>query len=248
VIVLAADTSTIRGSVAVTGFDGSVHTVKLDPNQPHSQTLLPGVEAALAAAGLSREDVQVVALGTGPGAFTGLRVGLATLKGWSAAAGLPMVPVVSLDAVALPLLRTGVPALVVSDARKGEVYAAYYPRLDERGLPIRVGEIILIPHEETANWIDRVGDREARLVGTGVPYLLDKGVRESLTAAGEAGRVPSAADILAIATVMIDQGLTVDAAVIVPSYVRPPDAHPPSPGTVITGFETRDPGPGARDE
>ncbi len=216
-IVLAADTSTTRGSVAVTGSGGSVHSVELDPNQPHSQTLLPGVEAALAAAGLSREDVQIIALGTGPGAFTGLRVGLATLKGWSAAAGLPMVPVVSLDAVSLPLLRVGVPALVVSDARKGEIYASYYPRLDDRGLPVRMGEIVLIPHEETENWIDGIGDRKARLVGTGVPYLLDKGVGESLTAGGEAARVPSAADILAIATIMIDQGLTVDAAVIIPT-------------------------------
>jgi tRNA A37 threonylcarbamoyladenosine modification protein TsaB len=137
---------------------------------------------------------------------------------------------------------------VVSDARKGEVYASYYPRLDDRRLPIRVGEIVLIPHEETANWIDEVGDREARLVGTGVPYLLDKGVGESLTADGEAARAPSAADILAIATVKIDQGLTVDAAVIIPTYVRPPDAHPPSPGTVITASESRDPGPGARDK
>ncbi|MDF1535236.1 MAG: tRNA (adenosine(37)-N6)-threonylcarbamoyltransferase complex dimerization subunit type 1 TsaB [bacterium] len=242
-IILAADTSTTSGSVAVSGSDGTVHAVELDPALPHSQTLLPGIQRALAAAGLSREDVQAVAVGIGPGAFTGLRVGLATLKGWSAAAGLPMVPVVSLDAAALPLLRMGVPAMVVSDARKGEVYAACYPRLDEHGLPVRKGEIDLVPIEEMERWIAEAGERGAHLAGTGVRYLLDKGIGSSLAADGETDRVPLAEDILAIAAVMVDLGMTVDAAAVVPSYVRLPDARPPSPGTVITGSGTRDNGP-----
>jgi len=248
VIIIAADTSTTKGSVAVTGADGEVHTLQLDPGTPHSQTLLPGIESILAASGLARGKVDIIAVGIGPGAFTGLRVGLATLKGWSAAAGIPMVPVISLDAVALPVLGGGVPVMVVMDARKGELYTAVYPSFDEDGMPVRPGNIELLSTDEAAGKVAQcLTSGEICLAGTGVPYLLEKGLDRSLSVEDGGERVPLASDILAIASVKARLGMTVDATAIIPSYVRPPDAKPPSPGAIITKVETRIPGPGSRD-
>jgi tRNA A37 threonylcarbamoyladenosine modification protein TsaB len=154
-----------------------------------------------------------------------------------------MVPVNSLDAVALPVLEGGVPVMVVMDARKGELYTAFYPNQDEGGMPVRPEDIELLSADETVRKLaQRLTTGEIRLVGTGVPYLLEKGLDRSLSVQDGGERVPLASDILAIATAKASLGMTVDAAAIVPSYVRPPDAKPPSPGAIITKVDTRVPG------
>ena len=249
-ILLAVDTSTTQGTIALADRAGEIHEHILEPGQPHSQTLLPGIETVLASAGLSREDVQAIAVGVGPGAFTSLRVGLATMKGWSAAAGIPIVPVVSLDAVALPVLGEGKSAMVMADARKGELYTAYYPGLDDHGVPDMEGEIQLVTIEGAAGRVKQFpgnGSDRIRLAGTGVPYLLEHGVDPSLVSDGDEELLPLAINVLAIASITMELGKAVDPSAIIPVYVRPPDALPPRAGTVVTGVETRVPGPRSRD-
>jgi tRNA threonylcarbamoyladenosine biosynthesis protein TsaB len=237
------------GSVAVSGVDGQLHTLQLDPGKPHSQTLLPGIEDVLARAGLYRRDVEIIAAGVGPGAFTGLRVGLATLKGWASAASIPMVPVDSLDAVALPVLKEGSATMVAVDARKGELYVAFYSGMDENGIPVLQGEIELLPVSEAVDVINNLaGTRAFRLVGTGATLLAGAGIGSSFIAGDESEQLPLASDILAIASVKVQLDGTVEAGAIVPRYVRPPDAKPPSPGAIITPDGTRATGPGSRDD
>ncbi len=235
-IILASDTSTSLGSVALREPDGKVLREDLDSARPHSETLLPAVERVLARAGLTRKDVQAIAVGTGPGAFTGLRVGLATFKAWAAASGLPLIPVISMDAVAWPHLKEETPVVVLADARKGEVYAAYYPSIEEGTLPRMHGEVMLVPHDRVSNWVLSFHDPDARLVGTGLPLLVEKGLLDDLENVGDGSEAPDAVWTLALAEVLLSLGRTVDPSGLVPCYVRPPDAKKPSPGTIVTGI------------
>lgn len=218
----------------MTAPDGAVLREALEEGRPHSETLLPGVERLLARAGLGRGDVEAIAVGTGPGSFTGLRVGLATFKAWASVSGLPLVPVVSLDAVAIPLLREGDPVVILADARKGEVYAACYLNMDAIGLPVREDEVALIPHERVPAWVSSRPVIGGRAAGTAVAMLEGEGLLGGLDPFTGCSGVPDASEVLALGRLLLDLGKTVEPSGLVPCYVRPPDARKPSPGTVIT--------------
>lgn len=239
-IILAADTSTALGSVAIRDHEGKVLREDLDRSEPHSRTLLPAVEKILDRAGLTRRDVEAIGVGVGPGGFTGLRVGLATFKAWAAASGLPLVPVVSMDAVAFPVLRKGGSVVVLADARKGEVFAAFYPSLTKESLPRRQGDIVLIPHEGVREWLQSLGEPGVTPLGTALPLLADRGILDDLPCEAEPSGAPDARYILALAEVLLALRRTVKPRDLIPHYIRPPDASKPSPGTMITGSPDED--------
>jgi tRNA threonylcarbamoyladenosine biosynthesis protein TsaB len=124
---LAIETATTWGSVAVGGRGHSLGQVMLEPGS-HAEGVLPGIERALAAAGIALHSIEGVVVGDGPGSFTGLRIGLATAKGLLEGrdgVSLHMVP--SLMAAAWPHREAhdgSVAALF--DALRGEVFAAVY--------------------------------------------------------------------------------------------------------------------------
>lgn len=132
-LVLAIDTATpsaIAGIVELSaaGLLTRAERVNHDP-RGHAETLVPNIEAALADAGIDRTDLDAVVVGSGPGPFTGLRVGMATAEAFADALGIAVYPVMTLDAIALRAEReTGsrAPLLVVTDARRREVYWARY--------------------------------------------------------------------------------------------------------------------------
>ena len=129
VATLALDTSTPDGSVAVRR-DGVVAYARAgDGSRPHGMRLPGEVLAALEACGLTLGDVTLLAVGLGPGPFTGLRVGLATIEGLAFATGLPVVGVSGLDALAVAAARADVSAREIAvflDGARGEVFAARY--------------------------------------------------------------------------------------------------------------------------
>jgi tRNA threonylcarbamoyladenosine biosynthesis protein TsaB len=96
-----------------------------DPRPP-SERLLPALDALLRAEGLSLPAVEAFAVSIGPGSFTGLRVGIATLKGLAFGSGRPVAAVPTLAALALPALDGRSPVAAILDARRGEVYAAVF--------------------------------------------------------------------------------------------------------------------------
>jgi tRNA threonylcarbamoyladenosine biosynthesis protein TsaB len=132
VILLALDSATPSSVTGVLRADGRVVEARDDPppgsRGEHAARLLPLVEAALAEAGVAWEELDRLAVGVGPGGFTGLRIGIATVRALAQARGLPVVPVGSLDALAEGAgagagAGAGTVAAVI-DARRGEVYAA----------------------------------------------------------------------------------------------------------------------------
>ncbi|MCL2363888.1 MAG: tRNA (adenosine(37)-N6)-threonylcarbamoyltransferase complex dimerization subunit type 1 TsaB [Defluviitaleaceae bacterium] len=152
--ILAVDTSGRSAGVAVVE-NGNALCVRvvnandaadgaaLPANWKHSQRLLPAVQQMLTEAALGVGDLGAVAYTNGPGSFTGLRIGAATALGLARAAGLPVVAVPTLDAMAYTgIITNGAPRVVTMlDARRGQVYAAVYES-DANGLPARVTDYL----------------------------------------------------------------------------------------------------------
>lgn len=125
-VILAIDTATAEVGVAVANDAGPVAHLALRAGRRHGETLAPAIEALAGLAGVGLSAVGLVAVDTGPGLFTGLRVGVATAKAFGAALGIPVVPCSSLDLLAHPHRRLGRPVASVVDARRGELFWAVY--------------------------------------------------------------------------------------------------------------------------
>ena len=119
-----------------------------------SQLLLPWIESLLSDAKASLKDLDAIAVGVGPGAFTGVRLGVAAVQGLAVSQNIPVVPVCSLDAIAAQLLDSTVfksshpqRLMIAIDARMEEVYWASYG-IQEKRLPNRIGDIHLTKPED----------------------------------------------------------------------------------------------------
>ena len=133
-LVLALDTATPAVTAGVLTVDDGIRTlaqrVTVDA-RAHGELLLPQVTEALGQAGVTMAELDAIVCGSGPGPFTGLRVGMVTAAALGHALDRPVYPVSSLDAIAADLAEAE-PTLVVTDARRREVYAAAYDRTGHR--------------------------------------------------------------------------------------------------------------------
>lgn len=152
--ILAIDTSSAWCSVALS-VDNNEPLFWHDPvSAGASQLLLPWIEEMLIQADISLHDLDAIAIGVGPGAFTGIRLGLAVAQGLAISSQLPVLPVASLDAIASqlalsPQFRSSHASIfaVAVDARMDEIYWAKYQTSD-LGLPTRLGDIQLTKPEK----------------------------------------------------------------------------------------------------
>ena len=138
---LAIDTATDVLAIAAVNGDARV-ALTLRRGLQHSPTLVPLVERLLAEISLPVREIQRIVCSVGPGSFTGIRIGLATAKGIGFAAGIPLVGVSTLDALACPFGWREGDTFAVLDARKGNIYAAWY-----RG-GARISEYLDLPPRE----------------------------------------------------------------------------------------------------
>ena len=124
--VLGIDTSSLLGGVAILDNETLLAESRLNVAVAHSERLMGEMDRMLRHSDLTVKDIDVFAVAVGPGSFTGLRVGLSTVKGLVYATGRPMVAVPTLEALAwnVPFCRYQVCPLL--DARKGEVYAGLF--------------------------------------------------------------------------------------------------------------------------
>lgn len=138
-MLLAIDTSA-GSSVAVVDRDGGVLAERsVEDTMRHAEVIGRLIRECLDASGVAVSDLSGVAVGMGPGPFTGLRVGIAAARSFAFGAAKPVVPVVSHDAIAFERYRDGASGgmLVVTDARRHELYWSAYVGVDEFGLPLR---------------------------------------------------------------------------------------------------------------
>lgn len=172
--VLGIDTSTLVASVALLAGEGDAIDVRAAADSDvdtHSERLLPLIDRVLSQGGLRVADLDAIAVGAGPGSFTGLRIGMATAKGLAFAAGKPLHAVSSLAALALDRALHAdpgaIPIAAVMDARRQEIFLGLYrwngvtvqPLADERVLP---------PAELGATLDDLTGGDRIIAVGDGL--------------------------------------------------------------------------------
>ncbi len=124
--LLALETSAKAASCAVLEDAAPVAAAWQCTGLTHSRTLLPMVEDLLKNSGLALEDMDAIAVAAGPGSFTGLRIGIAAVKGLAWAAELPCIPVSTLEAMAWPLAHLEGTVACAMDARRQQVYHAVF--------------------------------------------------------------------------------------------------------------------------
>lgn len=140
-MLLAIDTSA-GTSVAVVDRDRGVIAQRgVDDTMRHAEVVGRLIEECLDEAGIAPHGLSGVVAGMGPGPFTGLRVGIAAARVFALGAGKPFLPLISHDAIAYGRFRAGHTGglLVVTDARRREVYWSAYSEADASGLPVRIG-------------------------------------------------------------------------------------------------------------
>jgi len=125
--ILAVDTTSFAGSVALLKKTRLLAEVNIDSSSTYSERLLPAVDFLLQTNGLKIKDMDGFALAVGPGSFTGIRIGLSTVKSFSYASGKPVAAISTLKALALKLRHPQSHLLCpLLDAKKGEIYAALF--------------------------------------------------------------------------------------------------------------------------
>jgi len=139
--IMAIETSTMLGGVAITDdLSGLIAEIRFNVKSTHSERLMTGIDHILKQAGLKLADIDVFAIASGPGSFTGLRIGLSTVKGFSYATGKPIVSVPTLEALAWNFPYCRYPVCTMLDARKKEVYAALF-KWDDKGFTRIIDEV-----------------------------------------------------------------------------------------------------------
>lgn len=125
-LILGIETSTPQVSVAIGGHEGVLSLFESSRGRRHAETLTPAIEFACRQAEVDISEFGAVAVDIGPGLFTGMRVGLAAGKAIAQALRIPMIGISSLDLLAFPLRHADRTVAAVIDARKGEVFYAFY--------------------------------------------------------------------------------------------------------------------------
>jgi tRNA threonylcarbamoyladenosine biosynthesis protein TsaB len=212
-ILLAFETSTEACSVALSVHGDVRERFELAPRR-HAEFALPWAEQLLAEGGIARSQLDAIAVGRGPGAFTGVRLGVAIAQGIALALDRPVLPVSTLAALAMPV--DGNRILAAIDARMGEVYVAAYLRED--------GDLRAVQAEAVAAPADALLPDGDHWHGAGTGFAAIGGALQarlgSRLASVDAGALPHAADVARIAIPAFARGEAVAAERLEPAYLR----------------------------
>lgn len=221
--ILAVDSSSITGSVALCQGESLVAESLLNVRSTHSEKLLKQIDLLLGEADWKLEDLDLLAVVTGPGSFTGLRIGIATIKGLAQVLNKPVVSISSLQAIAMNLPLSPVPICAFLDARKKEIYSQMFEWHPVNG-PVAIGEPSVLPPERLLKELEG----EVSLVGDGVllyRHLIDNVLADRAMIPVATAHQLRAVHVSWLALQAWCAGLVQDAAGILPTYIRPSDAE-----------------------
>lgn len=211
---LALDTSQSSGSIALAEAGQLMYSAYFDIRVTHSETLMPAIDSALKLCGKSPQDISQLFVCIGPGSFTGLRIGLATVKGMAYGLGVPVKAYNSLQLSALACTLSGKNILSVLDARMQEIYAAlYHPDLSLIQAPRVLSPLDILAWDISG----------AIITGSGTEII-----RESLNTKGieaeyapDYFRIPRAEGLFSLAEMLPSPGYAGDALTeLEPQYLR----------------------------
>ena len=221
--ILGIDSSGLVASVAIVEDDRLVAEYNLQYKITHSQTLLPMLEEIRNRIHLDMQTIDAIAVAAGPGSFTGLRIGAATVKGLGLALGKPIIPVPTLEGMAYNCYGTDLLVCPIMDARRNQVYTGLYIFEKEDRIRMKsVMEQTAVGFDELAAKLNVLG-REVLFLGDGVPVVAEA-MKELL-------RIPyyfapahmnrqRAASVAALGKEKFEQGIFEDAADHAPEYLR----------------------------
>jgi tRNA threonylcarbamoyladenosine biosynthesis protein TsaB len=204
-LTLALDTTAEIGSIALAGEQGVLEEARLQAPGGFGQILFGEIEGLFARQGVRLADIDLYAAASGPGSFTGVRIGLAAVKGLAEVAGKPAVGVSNLAALAA--FGTAELRAPVIDAKRGEVFAALFDRHGAELIPATVLRF--------AAFLELVGARAVEYISTG----FDPGVPATLAPPELAGGIAQ------LAMARFFSGERCDPALIEANYVRRSDAE-----------------------
>jgi len=220
--ILGIETSTTTGSVAVVSEDGVIAQYSLNIEVTHSERLMSTVDRVLTDTGLTIDDMDGYAVAIGPGSFTGLRIGLAAVKGLALVTGKPVAAVPTLEALAWNVPYAAYPVCPMLDARKNEVYAAMY-RFEGTTLVHVMAEAVLsLPHlsERISGKALFTGEASHLFREEIVNLFGDRALFAPVSAI-----LPSAATVAEIGLAMIKSGKQSDLDSVTPMYIRRSEAE-----------------------
>jgi tRNA threonylcarbamoyladenosine biosynthesis protein TsaB len=227
-LLLGIETSTRRVGVVLTSEQGMLARVELggyaDTGPPrHAEQLTPAIKYCCDQLDVTLDRVSAIAVGVGPGMFTGLRVGVTTAKALAHVLRVPMIPVPSLDLLAYPLRHSKSLVVPAIDARRSELYYALYrtvPGGVQRASEYEVGSVADLVAE-----LDARGE-ETLLCGDGaLRYATELGDIEHAELAGPAHAAPSLAALSELAIARYQREDFCGADDVLPMYLRKSDAE-----------------------
>lgn len=217
-LILAIDTTTRTGSLAIARDGHVLREMSGDPSTTHAQRLPIDVLSLCREAGVALEDVDTFAVAAGPGSFTGLRVGIATVQGLAFATGKTVVPVSTLEAIASAAGITDRPLAAWMDAQRHQVFAQLFGTTGDSP------PIAAPPADVLSQWRALEHLPDVTFHGDGAIKYADT-IRQTLGAGARIASElpPLAAAVARIAAASPDRAVLPHA--VVPIYVRRPDVE-----------------------
>lgn len=222
-MTLAFDTSSKTTAVALLRDDVIIYDAIINIDLNHSEVLLSAIDYACLQTRIKISEIDLFGCIIGPGSFTGLRIGVSTLKGLMLATGKPAVGISSLAALALNVGKSSKIICSAMDAGRGQVYIAFY-RYNENGLLDQIGtdkavdprEIILNPEQE----IIFVGDGAIKYSG-----IISNNINNKINIASSAQQYIRASSVGILGREKYNRNELLNAETFVPVYLRSADAR-----------------------
>jgi tRNA threonylcarbamoyladenosine biosynthesis protein TsaB len=223
VLILGIETATVQAGCAIGGHEGVLALAQSARGKRHAESIVPQIQFITEQAKVDLSEISIVAVDIGPGLFTGMRVGIATAKALAHALGVPMIGVASLDLVAFPVRFTQRLIAAAIDARRGELYYAFYRQVP--GGIQRLGEHSIGTPDDLASELLAVGE-DVLLVGDGAHRYFETFDGLSKVELADVGfSYPSAASLVQLAHAQGLREQFSQPSEVEPLYLRKPDAE-----------------------
>jgi tRNA threonylcarbamoyladenosine biosynthesis protein TsaB len=222
--ILALETATNTVGLALMDECKVLGELTLDLGRHHAEVLLPALDKLFAMTGLKPEEMDLLACTIGPGSFTGLRIGISTVKGLALAIDKPIVGVSTLEALALNAIPAAGWICPMFDARKSQVYTGLY-RIGPDGLPASAGEERLIG---IGDFLQGLPGEEILFLGDGAVAhagLIDEIMGKRAVVCSSSKNRILASSVGLIGRKRYQNGLCLDMLTFAPRYLRPSTAE-----------------------
>lgn len=223
--ILSLDSSATCASVAL--YDAQAQKIIgenfINTKLTHSQTLIPMMDALLSATKTDINEIDYFAVNTGPGSFTGIRIGVSVVKGMAMANDKPCVGISTLESMAYNFIDLNdIVVCACMDARRNQVYNALF-RVDE-GVVERLCDDRAISVEDLISEVSKI-DSKIILVGDGAHLCVNYELTDNISLAHDRVRYQRASSVALCSKAYIDKNQVLSASTLMPTYLRPSQAE-----------------------